>query len=416
LDLNTNPDGLLCTVNANYINYVLNSTDINSLNKNITFDVTRIDEILNFYGTHLKVNGHLGYLCGAHKGIIDISLVDRCWTTGSAIVNTTFNGNFDYTSDSQGSKLVSASAGNNTLNYRLQKGNRAGGTFQYEFVEGWMFSNAGSTMNLLGNWDIQDFWFSHAAGRLNIPSGTVINIGPKRQNNLGNNLNGFIKGETFGISGVDVNIGGTIVERCDISGPCNTSQSAHTYSNTIMFVDDWSKTSNQSTRVVYNGATIIVRDQNSQILTTPTSGGTVGIYSGGLNTNKMDSFAAEKEKIRVLVSGGTASYTVLSSGGTANFSAHTFTTTTGSTAAQCALELTSLTNASSSAKVTASQDTVGVDEYFYLESDVDGNALTVTFNTKTALGTVIRHNTKSIIDAVGGMLIEDTNIIKDLFN
>ena len=427
LDLNTNPDGLLCTVNANYINYVT-SDDDGLGKKNVILNVTRIDQMSKFNGTHLNVNGHLGLFgvqsaVNNHYGIADIKLVDRVRISGRGTLNTTFNGDFDYTSDSiSGDTLVSAIAGSITVNYKLQQRTKVA-PYQYKFVEGWWFTNAGGTMNMLGNWDIQNFWFSQAGGRLNIPSGTVINIGPKKIPGVPSFGS---QGETFGLAGVDVNIGGTIVERCYIPNPCNNAQSAHTYSNTIMIVQDWSEGGNATTRVVYNGAIIIVRDQNSQILTTNTNynvsppkmitGGTIGIYSGGLNTNKMNSFAAEKEKIRVLVSGGTASYTVSSTGGTANFSAHTFTTTTGSTAAQCALELTSLTNASSSAKVTASQDTVGVDEYFYLESDVSGHDLMMIYNTKTAFGVTIRHNTHPITDIVGGMLIEDANIIKDPFN
>ena len=433
--IDTNLDGLLCTVNANYVNYVYNLTySMNSIgldNNNITLNVSRIDRILNFTGHHLKVNGHLGYIFGTIMGLVDLYLVDRLWAAGTAVINATLNGDFNYTGDTfaianpSDAYLVVATAGNNTLNYRLQKAKRPQVAFTYNFVEGWSISTAGSSIvNLLGNWDIQDTIISQAGGRLNIPSGTIINVGPKKT--PGAPTFGVL-GETFRPSGGDVIINGTIVERCDLSAPCDTSQSAHTYSNTLMLVRNWDEISKPlaSTRVVYNGATIIVRDQNSQILTTQSSyigaqpiitGGTVGIYSGGLNTNKINSFAAEKEKIRVLVSGGTASYTVSSSGVTNTFSAHTFTTTTGTTAAQCALELTSLTNASSTAKVTASQDTSGVDEYFYLESDVAGNDLMMTYNTKTDFGVTIRYNTKAITDVVGGMLIEDENIIKDQMN
>ena len=261
-------------------------------------------------------------------------------------------------------------------------------------------------MNMLGNWDIQNFWFSHASGRLNIPSGTVINIGPTNPQGTP----GFgSMGETFNFVGVDVNIGGTIVERCDTSGPCNTAQSAHTYSNTFMFVNGWGEAGLplSSTRVVYNGATIIVRDQNSQILTTSATGGTVGIYSGGLNTNKMNSFEDEKEKLRVSVTGTSASLTVNS---------ETYTSTTGGTASASAFELTTLINASTGATATASQDTPGTDEYIYIESDVAGTPLSVTYGTNTLKNVTIRYNTKAITDSVGGMLIEDEDIIKDQYN
>ena len=407
LDLNNNPDGLLCTVRANYINYVLNSTDTNSLNKNITFDVNRIDKIGNFMGIHLKVNGHLGFMSGGCKGIIDISLVDRCWPAGMAVVNATLNGDFDYTSDGViPDNLVSASAGRNILNYRLQKGNRTSNPHQYEFVEGWEFSNAGGTMNMLGNWDIQDFWITHTSGRINIPSGTVINIGPKKETvdtTLGHNV-----GETFYLTSTDVNIEGTVVERCDIPSPCDTSQSSQIYSNTIMFVDDWkiSELPLSSTRVVYNGSTIIVRDQNSQILTTSVAGGTIGIYSGGLNTNKMNSFSAEKQKIRVMIDGTGASYTIGSE----------TITSTGLTPAECALELVTLTNNNTNIDILSTQDDDGVDEYLYLESEVSGEPIVITYDNNTSFGVTIRQNTKAISDVVGGTLIEDANIIKDQYN
>ena len=401
LDLNNNPDGLLCTVRANYINYVLNSTDTNSLNKNITFDVNRIDRITNFNGKHLKVNGHLGYLFGLHNGIIDISLVDRCWGVGTAIVNATINGDFDYTSDLVNDNLVITFTGNNILNFRLQKGNRTGGPFQYEFIEGWFISIAAGTFNMIGNWDIQDFWITLAGGRLNIPNGTVINIGPKRTS-----VTNSIYGETFNLAGVDVNIGGTIVERCDTSAPCDTSQSSQIYSNTFMYVDNWTSSPESSNRIIYNGAIIVVRDQNSQILTTSTSGGTIGIYSGGLNTNKMNSFSSEKQKIRVMVDGTGASYTIGSE----------TITSTGLTPADCALELVTLTNNNTNIDILATQDTDGVDEYLYLESEVAGEPIVINYDNNTSFGVTIRQNTKAISDVVGGTLIEDANIIKDQFN
>ena len=408
LDLNTNPDGLLCTVNANYINYVTSGND-GLVKKNVTLNVTRIDQMTEFNGTYLNINGHLGFFGvtsgignGNFDGIADIKLVDRVRVDGNGTINTTFNGDFDYTSDSEGTYLVSSLSGPITANYKLQQRTKTP-PFSYKFVEGWFFANAGGgTMNMLGNWDIQDFWFSQASGRLNIPSGTVINIGPKRQ------VNAREYNETFNFTGVDVNIGGTIVERCDTSAPCDTSQSAQTYSNSIMFVNSWDEASkpSSSTRVVYNGATIIVRDQNSQILTTSVAGGTVGIYSGGLNTNKMNSFSAEKQKIRVMVDGTGASYTIGS---------ETITSTT-TTAADCALELVTLTNNNNNIDILATQDTDGVDEYLYLESEVAGEPIIINYDNNTSFGVTIRHNTKAISDVVGGTLIEDANIIKDQYN
>jgi hypothetical protein len=121
----------------------------------------------------------------------------------------------------------------------------------------------------------------------------------------------------------------------------------------------------------------------------------------------MNSFVAEKEKLRVSVTGTSASLTV---------NTETFTSTTGATAAASAFELVSLINASASVTATASQDTPGTDEYIYVEADVAGNALTMSYGTNTLKNVTIRYNTKAITDVVGGVLIEDENIIKDQFN
>jgi len=345
------------------------------------------------------MNGHLGWLTGAFLGVADINLIDRCWGSGRGVINTTFNGNFDYTSDSNGSNLVSSIAGNITCNYKLQKPT-PGFVATYTYVNGWFFAQNGTT-NMLGDWDVQDFWYSQVSGRLNIPAGTVINIGPERSGS-----NGAI-GETFSLGAVDINIGGTIVERCnDASALCDNSQSAHTHSNTLMYIPTWSTGPPTSTRIIYNGATIVVRDQDSQIITTPVTGGTIGIYSAGLNTNKMDAFEAEQEKLRVTVAGIGATVTIngeVFSGG-------------GGAVGVIANTLVTLINASGTVGATASQDTVGVDGYIYVESDTAGIPLLMAYGFNTILDTVIRYNTQSIYDNVGGTLIEDPNITKDLFN
>tara|TARA_R100000544_G_scaffold37104_1_gene27162 strand:+ start:153 stop:2591 length:2439 start_codon:yes stop_codon:yes gene_type:complete len=433
--LGTNGNGLICTVNANYINYVCN-TDNGLVNKDVTFNVTRIDRITDFHGTHLKVNGHLGYLIGDHKGVMDISLVDRCWGTGSAVINATLNGGFNMSGDTYGiarvsagkiPNLISSFAGNLVINYKLQNPSRQGGYETVQFVKGWMFTNAGNVLNFLGKWDLDGSWCSMASGVLNIPSGTEINIGPTAHPS--DSYSARFVPNTFGFANTSVNISGTIIQRAVMINNIPQFPPQSTIKNVpmLMYID----TESVNTNIVFNGAVIIVRDQNSQILTAKSSlpnmggsvqgelitGATVNIYSGGLNTNKMNSFAAEKEKIRVLVTGSTASYTISGgtaaiSGGTETFSAHTFTTTTGTTAAGCALELTSLTNASLSAKVTTSQDNSGVDEYFYIESDVPGVTLNLGYNSNTVFDATLRHNSIAITEGVGGTLIEDEHIIR----
>lgn len=396
--------GQTVTINATFIEKVEASGN-NYLG--LTINGSRINE-MTFNGDFFNGNTHIGWFRHDGTGISKVQLVDRCWGAGSFTLETTLNGDFDFTSDSNGSALVTSFAGNNKVRLKLQKKKPTPGPFQYDFVDGWFMSNAGGNMTFLGQWDIQNFWITQSGGKISIPSGTQLNIGP---DNPSGTLGFGSIGETFNFTGVDFTVAGTIVERCGTFAPCEfqESQSAQTYSNTFMYVNDWGEAGLPftSTRIIFNGGTVIVRDQNSQIITTDVSGGTIGIYSAGLNTNKLNSFEAEQEKRRITVSGTAASYTI---------NGETFTSTTGTTAAECAEELVSLTNASGTLDATASQDNNGVDEYFYVESDTAGEALTLVYGTATAADAVIRYNTKLITDTIGGMLIEDADIIKDQYN
>ena len=101
---------------------------------------------------------------------------------------------------------------------------------------------------------------------------------------------------------------------------------------------------------------MLVSNQNKHIITTPNSGKSIKVYSGGLNTNKFGPLTGATEMLKVTVSGKNAVLTV---------NTETFTSTTGNTAATSAVELASLINASGTLAATASQDTPGTDEYLY---------------------------------------------------
>jgi hypothetical protein len=389
--------GNTTTINANFVEEI---TTAGAGFISLKVNGGRVNKI-NFQGTYLNANTHVGWYRHT-SGIADIKLIDRCWGAGLGTINATFNSEFDYTSDNQGSNLISSMAGNIVCNYRLQN-KTYGAPYTINYVNNWFFSNAGNTINLLGQWDVQNFWYTHASGVLNIASDTIVNIGPIRDADA----LGVSNTETFNLSNVRTIIKGTIIERCPTGAVCDVSQSAQTYSNTIMRTNPSNGAQGFSnSRVTYNGATIIVRNQNSQIITTSTTGGTIGIYSGGLNTNKINSLQAEKHKVRISVTGTSASYTV---------NGETFTSTTGTTAAESAAELVTLTNNSGTLDATASQDTPGTDEYIYVESDIAGEELTLSYNTATELDVVIRANTKGVTDNVGGTLIEDENIINDIY-
>ena len=153
--------------------------------------------------------------------------------------------------------------------------------------------------------------------------------------------------------------------------------------------------------IVINGATMLVSNQNKHIITTPNSGKSIKVYSGGLNTNKFGPLTGATEMLKVTVSGKNAVLTV---------NTETFTSTTGNTAATSAVELASLINASGTLAATASQDTPGTDEYLYVTSDTVGTGLTMTYGFNTSLGSQIRDNSNPITDIVGGSIIEDIDI------
>ena len=153
--------------------------------------------------------------------------------------------------------------------------------------------------------------------------------------------------------------------------------------------------------IVMNGATMLVSDQNKEIINSPISGSTVKVYSGGLNTNKIGPLTGSTEMLKVTVAGINAALTV---------NGETFTSTTGVTAAASAAELVSLINASVPLAASASQDTPGVDTYIYVEADVIATALTMAYGFNTVLNSQIRTPYYSLTDTVGGQIIEDIDI------
>jgi hypothetical protein len=153
--------------------------------------------------------------------------------------------------------------------------------------------------------------------------------------------------------------------------------------------------------IIFNGATMLVSDQNKQIVTAPFTGSTVKAYTGGLNTNKLDPFSGATELVKIDVTGLSGQTTI---------NGETFTSTTGTTNAEVAEELVLLINASGTLDATASQDTPGTDTYFYVESDILGTGLVITYDVNTAFSEQIRYNSNIITETIGGPIIQDTDI------
>ena len=145
---------------------------------------------------------------------------------------------------------------------------------------------------------------------------------------------------------------------------------------------------------------MIVSDQNKQLITTPSSSKNVKVYSGGLNTNKMNPFLSEKEKLKV---------NVLTTSPNITINGETFTVTTA-TISLSAAGIVSAINASGTLAVTATQDNPGSDNYFYIEANVAGASMTVVYNSNVSLNEKVRYANNGVTDIVGGTVIEDSDI------
>lgn len=225
----------------------------------------------------------------------------------------------------------------------------------------YLFNGANENINLLGRWD----------------NGDTITYTAPLNSTLKIDTNAYIKDTKF-------NISCGVTSRLEVQGKTDDCQIDYSGGSIVM-----------------NGATMIVSNQDKQIITTPFSGSTVKVYSGGLNTNKFGPFTGATEIIKVDVTGVPAQITV---------NAETFTSTTGVTNATVAQELVSLMNASGTLTATAYQDTPGVDTYFYVESDIIGTGLNITYDSNTAFNEQIRFNSNGVTDTVGGIVIEDVDI------
>jgi len=342
-------------INANYVNNVYAISGGGGPLK-LLLNVKDIDYIV-FGGTSLECTGHVKEY-NHQVGLSNIAICDKVTGGNGGSVTTSLNGNIANT--------ISELSGTATFNLKLASTLASANLYSERRI-----INIGSIANVYINsdWICNNLEFNISGGTLNIPNNANINIGPDST------------GTTFNISGGRVNLSGKVVQ--------TTTEASHKIMDLPI-----------AGTVVYNGATIIVSSQDKQIITSTNVVNNVKIYTGGLNTNKLFAFTAEQEKRKV---------NVIGTGATITISGQTFVSTTGTTNAQRAVELTTLINASS-ILITASQDTPGTNTYFYIEADVPGDAMTIVYNLNTSLNGVIRYNNKGVYDTVGGIKIEDSDI------
>jgi hypothetical protein len=325
-------------------------------------DITagRIDSAM-IQANLINLNAHVGDLKLYAHSIANVTLCDRFLIAGiideSSVANICMS-NILY--DTTGTTSTNTSFG--TLNLSTVDvdvyGTEIPNTYT-SYTSGskeYLISGIKGKTNLIGNWDNGDTITTNNTNILNV------------------NNNAHIKNTTINVHG------GTL----EVLGKTDDTQINYTGGTVMM-----------------NGATMVVSDQNKQIITTPNSGTTVKVYSGGLNTNKFGPFSGSTERVKVDVSGTGAVVTVNS---------ETFTSTTGTTSSESAAELLALINASGTVNATASQDTLGTDTYIYIESDIIGTALVLSYGTNTAFNSTIKLNSNPTTEIVGGMVIIDSQI------
>jgi hypothetical protein len=134
------------------------------------------------------------------------------------------------------------------------------------------------------------------------------------------------------------------------------------------------------------------------------------VLSGGMSTNKISGLTSGKKNKRQYTIVGVVSTSVNLNDGTGI--GETFTesdVTTYNTKALLAQRMVTLINTSGTLDITASQDNPGINDYFYLESDIEG----ITFTNNSLInitGIVIREASYAITNITGGTIIEDADV------
>ncbi len=308
----------------------------------------------------INLNAHVGELILYKSSVVNVKLCDTFEIKGvtreDSVANICMS---DILHETSGNTNSSSSYG--TVNLSTVKCDIS----STEFPNNYGYNTKGSKeylitgikgkTNLIGNWDNGD--------TITLQSSNVLNI----------DSNAHIKDTT-----INAKLG-----TLEIRGKTEDTQINYTGGTIIM-----------------NGATMIVSDQNKQLITTPSSSKNVKVYSGGLNTNKMNPFLSEKEKLKV---------NVLTTSPNITINGETFTVTTA-TISLSAAGIVSAINASGTLAVTATQDNPGSDNYFYIEANVAGASMTVVYNSNVSLNEKVRYANNGVTDIVGGTVIEDSDI------
>ncbi len=166
------------------------------------------------------------------------------------------------------------------------------------------------------------------------------------------------------------------------------------------------------TKLIFNGGVITTNDNLTVPIKAIGAAQNYKVLAGGFSTNytghSLSSAVLERRQYNVTAANVTTSLNVYDGTIAPNFEANNPPIV--QTKAQLAAALVALINANVPLGVTASQDTPGVDEYFYIEADTAANAAsgsTLVNLTETILVTTSSY---ALTDTVGGLLIQDTDV------
>jgi hypothetical protein len=165
--------------------------------------------------------------------------------------------------------------------------------------------------------------------------------------------------------------------------------------------------------LIVNGAVLTTNNTENAVITATAGSLNLKVLSGGLSTNRTENggtLAAKKQKYKHVVTTAATTTTITLNDGSGGNEVFTETNTaTYSTKALMAQRIAALINASGTLDITATQDSAGVDEYFYVEADVAGTPFTEVLLTNLNQ-LFIRANSYAMTLQVGGTIIDDSNV------
>jgi hypothetical protein len=347
---------LLSNGNGNII--ALNVNNISSINGTSGFGTIYLN------GTCASISGSLSLFGG------QVILVNG--VTGG-VINTTYIG----TRANAAGLTITISGGNVTLNMKDQDTSTG-------------FNISGGIVTLNGTWTNEDMSSDAVlTGGTLIINGDYLWGGPIYTNNRPYGIN---------VAGGKLVVNGTI----RITYPESTTALSSNASS-IQY---------GSGKVIINGGVLISNIAKATPIRATSAGLTLRVYSGGMTTNLIGNggtLAAKKMKVRFTVNAVVGTSITLNDGTGGNEIFTESNTAVYNTTALLAQRMVVLINASATLDVTASQDTPGIDTYFYVEADIANAGYTIfSYLNLTELGLV--PGMFALTQSVLGTIIEDTDV------